>query len=93
MAEGFVELLQGIVAAPSCHITRLPCLSVADKELLSSVNVPLASEPAIRSLHELLHLQAKKTPQASAFLKKNGESLTYNEWGILMTSFQIISLL
>jgi non-ribosomal peptide synthetase component F len=108
MAEGFLAMLQGIVMSPSTHITRLPCLSVSDKQLLQEFNslrmccdsllycsltnviLPAQSQATVTSLHELFHLQAKKTPLAAAFVQSNGRKYTYNEWDILNSVINII---
>ena len=50
---------------------------------LTLMLLALPVEPTVSSLHELFHLQAKKTPLATAFIEHRGRTFTYHEWGIL----------
>jgi surfactin family lipopeptide synthetase A len=79
MAGHFQTLLQGVVANPDQHLSRLPLLSQAERHrLLVEWNDTATDYPRSRCVHHLFELQAERTPNATAVVFEN-ERLTYGE--------------
>jgi amino acid adenylation domain-containing protein len=79
MADHFQALLQGIVANPDQHLSRLPLLSPAERhQLLVEWNSKPTDYPRDRCVPQLFELQAERTPNATAVVFEN-ERLTYSE--------------
>src|SRR5262245_13735974 len=68
MAEHFQTLLDGIVTDPSRHLSELPLLTRAERQLLSEWNETRVPYPSDRCIHHLFEAQAASTPNAVAVL-------------------------
>ncbi len=67
MAGHLQQLLEGIVAAPECRLSRLPLLTDSElQQLLIEWNGTAADYPRDRCLHQLFEEQARRTPEAAA---------------------------
>ena len=67
LARHFVQLLQGIVAAPSARLDELPLLEAAERHhLLHGCNDTATAYPQGAWVHELIERQARDTPDAPA---------------------------
>jgi len=72
-------LLEAVVAAPDQPISRLPMLQAAEVEHLARLQSAAGTTgPADTCLHQLLWLQAERTPDATA-LVHHQEAITYRE--------------
>jgi len=67
MAGHFITLLQNIVAAPGNSISSFSLLSEAEQQtMLNDWNSHTLPLPSVGSVHELIHQQTKKNPDAIA---------------------------
>ena len=67
LADGFVSLLEAVVADPDRPIRQLSCLTPAARaQLLTAWNQTAVDFPADRCLHELFEAQAARSPDAVA---------------------------
>ncbi|OLF53003.1 non-ribosomal peptide synthase/polyketide synthase [Pseudomonas chlororaphis] len=79
LAQSWVQLLQGIVQQPRQRLGDLPLLGAAEQhQLLHEWTPPTGEFPSERCVHQLVELQAQKTPTAQALLFA-GHSLNYQE--------------
>ena len=79
MSEHFVVLLGNIVAHPDQPISELQILTAAERrQLLEEWNQTSADYPPDLCLHQLVELQARRTPDKIA-VRFRGRSLTYHE--------------
>ena len=79
MAEHFQVLLEGIVAHPQSHLSKLPLLTQLERrQLLVEWNDTAADYPQDKCLHELFEAQAERTPTTVAVTYED-EQLTYAE--------------
>jgi amino acid adenylation domain-containing protein len=79
MAGHWRVLLQGIVADPTQAISRLPLLTVAERELLlGQGNAAAADHLRDKCVHELFEAQVRRAPEATALVFEE-QHLTYAE--------------
>jgi amino acid adenylation domain-containing protein len=79
IADGFVRILQSLVANDDQRVSALPLLSAVQKqEILEGFNATAADMPVAGSLPELFAVQARRTPDAPA-VAFEGDTLTYAE--------------
>ena len=78
MAGHWETLLQSIANAPESSISRLPLLTQAEKNQFALWNNTSTDYPSERCIHELVELQAQRTPQATAVVQEK-KTLTYAE--------------
>ncbi|HEX9981849.1 MAG TPA: amino acid adenylation domain-containing protein, partial [Thermoanaerobaculia bacterium] len=78
LAQSFVVLLDGIVAAPEAAAAQLPILTTADETLLRSRGGEALELPALLCIHEIFEEQAAKSPDAVAVVRGK-DTLTYGE--------------
>ncbi len=79
MADHFQILIEGIVANPDQHLSRLPLLGQGERhQLLVEWNSTPTDYPRDRCVHQLFELQAERTSNATAVVFEN-ERLTYHE--------------
>jgi amino acid adenylation domain-containing protein len=77
MAEHFEVLLKGILSNPEAKVSRLPLLSVAEKNrLLVEWNDTAADYPQARCMHELFEERVAQNPATVALVFEN-QRLTY----------------
>ncbi len=77
MARHLETLLEGMVAEPGRRLSESPLLGAEERErLLRSWNGADTGYAGDRCLHELVHAQVRRTPEAPA-LRFEGESLGY----------------
>jgi len=75
----FGALLEGIVASPDEHISRLPLMSEAERhQILSSWNATQAEFPERRCIHQLFEEQAGRAPDDVAVVY-GSERVTFGE--------------
>ncbi|MBD2440161.1 non-ribosomal peptide synthetase [Nostoc sp. FACHB-110] len=75
----FQTLLTNIVAHPEQKITHLPLLSLPEQQqILQEWNQRTISYPQDKCIHELVAIQATKTPHKVAVVQQN-QQLTYQE--------------
>jgi amino acid adenylation domain-containing protein len=75
----FESLLRAFVDDPARGVGQAPLLGAEERELLRTWNAATAMDfPATASVHELVALQAARTPERVAILG-DGQSLTYEE--------------
>ena len=78
MAGHFQTMLEAIVADPEQRISRLPMLTVAEKQQLTVWNCTDAEFPRDLCMHELVEAQAARAPSAIA-VEHGDQRLTYRE--------------
>ncbi|QLF94934.1 amino acid adenylation domain-containing protein [Pseudomonas sp. ABC1] len=79
LAKHWLNLLQGIVKAPSQRIAELPLLSSEEQQqIIYDWNRTEASYPSDQCIHQLIEAQVKETPDAVAVVFGDKE-LTYQE--------------
>jgi amino acid adenylation domain-containing protein len=78
MAGHWETLLRSIVKAPQSFISLFPLLTQAEKDQLVLWNQTATSYPSERCVHELVELQALRTPQSAAVVQEK-KILTYAE--------------
>jgi amino acid adenylation domain-containing protein len=64
---------------PQLPVSRLPLVGVAEQKLLDSFNATDVGLPGPDTLHELVLVRARATPDAPALLAADGTSVTYGE--------------
>ncbi|MDG1462155.1 MAG: condensation domain-containing protein, partial [Gammaproteobacteria bacterium] len=80
LAKHYENLLQAIVAQPSCQIDALPMLDAGEvNKLLVEWNNTNRPYPTDATLHTLLEAQVARTPNAPA-VEYDGSMLTYAEF-------------
>ncbi|MGN8346995.1 condensation domain-containing protein, partial [Pseudomonas sp. SMV71] len=79
MADHWLNLLQGIVSAPSQRIGELPLLTASEQQqAIAQWNPAPGDFPNTACVHHLIAEQARLRPEAIA-LRFNAETLTYGE--------------
>ncbi len=78
MAGHFETMLEAIVADPEQKLSRLPMLTVAEKQQLTEWNQTDTEFPRELCMHELVEAQAARTPSAIA-VEHADQRLTYRE--------------
>lgn len=79
MGTHFMTLLRSAVGEPSMRILGLPMLSAAERqEITSAWNATRQSYPEERCLHDVITIQAERTPQGLAVVDDK-VGLTYRE--------------
>jgi amino acid adenylation domain-containing protein/non-ribosomal peptide synthase protein (TIGR01720 family) len=78
LAQSFVVLLDGIVAAPETTAAKLPILTTADEALLRSRGGEALELPTLLCIHEIFEEQVEKSPDAVAVVCGN-DALTYRQ--------------
>jgi non-ribosomal peptide synthetase component F len=79
MAGHLRTLLEGIVANPEEHISRLPLLTTSERRQLMDDWNPIGVEwPLGNCLHQLFEAQVERTPEAVALVFE-GKQMTYRE--------------
>ena len=74
----FETLLKAAVNAPHCSIAELPLLTQEEAKQLDSWNQTTREYPNSHCIHELVEVQAEKSPEATAVVYGD-ECLTYRE--------------
>ena len=75
----FQTLLEGIIAHPEAHLSKLPLLTEPERQqLLVDWNNAAISPPGNKFIHHLFEEQVERTPHAVAVVDKN-QQLTYGE--------------
>ncbi|QLF91734.1 amino acid adenylation domain-containing protein [Pseudomonas sp. ABC1] len=79
LAQHWINLLQGIVKAPSQRIAELSLLSPEEQQQITyDWNRTEANYPSDQCIHQLIEAQAERTPYATAMVLGD-EELTYQE--------------
>jgi surfactin family lipopeptide synthetase A len=78
MAGHFQTMLEAIAADPEQKISALPMLTAAERRQFAEWNGTETEYPRERCMHELVEVQAGRTPNASA-VEHGSRSLTYRE--------------
>ncbi|TBV02400.1 non-ribosomal peptide synthase/polyketide synthase, partial [Stutzerimonas kirkiae] len=79
LARHWINLLQGIVKAPDQRVAELPLLSAEEQQqIVYDWNRTEASYPTNQCIHQLIEVQASKTPDAVAVVFGEQE-LTYQQ--------------
>ncbi|WP_375511201.1 amino acid adenylation domain-containing protein [uncultured Nostoc sp.] len=79
MVEHFQTLLEGIVANPDRHISKLPLLTATEQhQLLLKWNQTQVNYPKDQCIHQLFEAQVEKNPDAIALVFED-KQLTYRE--------------
>jgi aspartate racemase len=78
MAGHLQTMIEAIVADPEQKISRLPMLSAKEREQFAAWNATETEYPRENTVHELVELQAARTPDAIA-VEHGGQKLTYRE--------------